>query len=1281
MKEVFRPEALTSALGPSTLKVGESLRPNSIVFMDTVPEKVSSTPAPGKPAAKEKGPSPAGTTSTGKQREVPESRALVTAQELAQATRALPILDQRVKAFEQAVKAKPLAAWNKKELLAEYYRWAEMVNTLQAQSYLERQKYQQLAEAVFTAREYAHEIREQLQAQTEWKQVNLLQPEAKSIAGIRDQTLQKRLESFVSSLGGRSLNKLSLDEITTAQKLWSLAIVDLVKATDSAEKTQSLRTATQYLAGLAKAIESHAGEITKTREQMEEFLRENKPASSFIESKPASKIDEVRPNIAGQYALPQRARPRFRQARPTERTMTEPYRPDVSEINPTSYSAPLQPIARAMVSMGSIGIDDNFIENISGQLDPLLGDGDRRVRDEAAVLRQLLNRWRIEMRQREAARVEQSEREMEEAGRKEREIFEAYKGFQLTDKELIRLQESDEAAIAWLDSQFDIIYETARRGRELSSEIFRDVERKVDDALSYYSNLIRNAQEREDIVEVRRLRRLFTRLQETFNNRLSLLIMRQAMASRNLEGIMRASQQLGARGLFEGLRLEDGKVLMMFNRFNELLEDRRLRHPNQHILSEEVYRIQDEIIKEQFDFALQGIGDYADLKTTLERIESEGGEEIEKKKEFAKSLVRSRITRAARIAYDVVVTSQREAVIVSRGKAIPAPLGYLSDPRSVLEIYNLEHLLLEKFQILNAEDEELVRRIKIDMANDHLDLIHKAHNSMSERDKEELGKQLFKDLFAVPDFFSSSWRMRGMVDAIPIRLKYLKYYKAAKDRGLDEEQAKREAESRFKSQADDPEIKEKAENLALFMRLKQASQGSEPEWQLHRGILNRRPVWEKIQRFRPEEIVRLFRERTSDDTDFQNLFLASEAFQHVIRDLKPEDKSKFDTLTSSKEKAEFIYDRVKDKYGSVIRLLRDQVLKSNAPEQIDIENLTESQRQTIDAALGNGEAEKVKAIYTAMKAFINNGVNETTRLQFKTLAEEIKELGKAMEKASEDKDVHKYERFQKEQKEKLEKLLSFEQSAMTDKIDLLLRDTRFADIYTRVLVVDDVLLDRAEMFDAGMVPVSNVYSNEQGADGLARTWNDTNAAISAGRALVKFIKTEDIKEREKAAVEFADATSNYNGQEARAKCIRFTIGTYLYLTKIPPLMNIIGIQKLPLRLPATEIEKIYGPQAETSSQDELREALDHLRLILVSAAEAPLPGEEKLPKEEQDRLMNERIEKANRYVKDLEKLLGVSKQDRAAVKIVQLLIIMFGVGLAEAKNLVDVEGVLGARQK
>jgi len=762
----------------------------------------------------------------------------------------------------------------------------------------------------------------------------------------------------------------------------------------------------------------------------------------------------------------------------------------------------------------------------------------------------------------------------------------------------------------WLDKQFDVLYRFAEEGQELSSPIINGVQNQVSQAVDFVKNY--KPEVMSDFLQ-------------QFTVRLHLLQMRTAMGYKSMDSVKNAAHELRFHGLLTGMTLENGMVGAMFGRLQDLLEQTRLSANNRHhVMLEDAYRLQKVLIDEQMNLAKRGISGFkdSDLKEIAEKnkdlIASEkpndppsgkwsdftwadrmtepeirgywkgkpDGEERVDRILKVKN-VNASITRTVRTAYDVFVSTQRMGVVVARGRyLLKDGSRYRSDPIGPLNVYNMEDLSFNRFDMYSVEQEQLVDKIRLDIADAYLVKAHKNLNSLTREQKLDYGKKVFRDLFAVPDQFSSGWRIEGVIQAL---------------------------EERYKDNAND---------FALFMRLKI----SDAENKNSKNY--RYKVWEKIKTYRPEEIVRLYRER--DNKRLEN---------SLYRDLeKIDDKLK---LTAAEEMANrpegepggkgrelTVYDKFKQRYGAVIGLLRQGGYNDElGPRQINLTNLSKDQKEKVNTYLNEEDgAEKLSKLAKAMQDFIG-----------------VEDIGA---------------------KDPSEKSII---------INDLCKNEKFSDIYTRTIIVDDALLDKLEdekpdvNGESGYVPLSKLIG-EQGAgnDTLVRSWNDTANAIEAGNSLIKFIKEESLEKRTEEALKFANSASQYNGLGSRgqAECVRYTIGSYLNLARMGMAWDIIGL-KAPFRMPMSEAQRILGVQADALGRDDLRISLDHLRGYLHASVGrdreklgqdlADLETSVKYPEgaareERRKELMADFMKKeeaSQKFYVDLERLFEVTKKDVA----------------------------------
>jgi hypothetical protein len=813
--------------------------------------------------------------------------------------------------------------------------------------------------------------------------------------------------------------------------------------------------------------------------------------------------------------------------------------------NPIDATGITDPKIAAEMQTMNIGLDIEVQPTLNTLLDAL--NNISRLTEVNPAEKQLaIARIRERLvRENEAVKKEQGRmREDEIKAREENDMTYRF-SYSLMKEEMKALMSNPEV---WLNGQFDQVYALAEGGQELNSPLIQNTQNKI----AYAIDLVKasNPENLKPLIDMSTVR-------------LHLLQMRTAIGYKDMEQVKGAAAQLRAHGLLFGMQLENGRVGEMFNRFQDKLEETRLwSNQRHHVMLEDVLKTQNDLINEQMNLARKGKGNFgnlknfkdakdymfaADEKMTDLRIEKEIKENKKKQQDQDESVrnkatddlnrlerikrikqVNADITRTVRTAYDVFVSSQRMGVIVSRGKyLVDKSSSYRSDPIGPLTCYNMEDLTFDRFDMYSAEQEEFVARIKLDMAENYLKRMNvskKDRENMSEEEKIAIGKGLFRDIFAVPDYFSSGWRIEGVVQALEQRIG-----------------------------------KDKAGDFALFMRLRLTGQD-----QYVKSDTERREIFAKIWEFRPEEIIRLFRER-------KNMRVRDLYSQMIKIDgglaLTSEEESANQNGEVGRNRDLTTYDKFKQKYGAVIGLLRQEGYNrkkdgSWSPIQINLSALDDEQKKTVNEILGADGAQKLMDLSKAMQDYIKDPKTGRSIL-----------------------------------------------------INDLLTDNKFADVYTRSIIIDDALLDKIEdekpdvagkegVSKVGYIPFSRLVGEAgAGNDTLTRSYKDTDNAIKAGNTLIKFIKEENLEKKTQAALEFASLASEYNGLGAKgqAECVRYTIGTYMNLSKTSLVWDVIGVDSLPFRIPASEAQKIFGIQADATGRDELRTQLDHLRGFLATS--------------------------------------------------------------------------------
>lgn len=784
-------------------------------------------------------------------------------------------------------------------------------------------------------------------------------------------------------------------------------------------------------------------------------------------------------------------------------------------------------------------------------------------------------------------------------------------GFYLETQDL---RELDEDPIAWLDSQFGQIYNLSRLGNELDSPALQRAQTEVQEASAYLLKKfgkfrkegIKNA---KDVDQANQDSKLLLEFNETFMIRLNLIFARTAIDQRNMEQIQGAVGRLRTLGFAGAQAFDNGAVGAMYNRMEAMLGNLRLAEGGRehHLNPMSLNKLQERTVDEQIKLAKEGVGIFADkYKDIL----------LDPKKRLnADDVLKREITRSVRTAYDILVVSQRVAIVAARGNYRGDRQQYFSDNGGAFAVFNLEQMTINKWDLLNHEEQEFFDFLKLDMA-----INNKKGVDVSGLTREQLldlGGRLFRDLYVVPDFYSSSWRMNGMRD----QLGRVIQYKAENDKMIEkliedpnftpaderlvelQRQMRADKESYMKAwdernpsnrilpgdrqiaqrqfsrqmfekvltrdqrelclrvlTPDDmmdvitvaikkagTQLGKEVGDFALFVQLKQSlghlgHRSGSPE-EIREETRNYRiEVWEKIQKFKTEDVIQLIRGRARPDIyteDYNNLRELYTLFEKNDPELGVLTNEQKELQKTGGIEAFHTYDRFIEKYGSVIQAVRQDAMRNSltGPEQVDMTNLNPRQIEMVNRMLGNGAAVTLQNIYKDMNKFINrHGI--------------VKELVTS----------HKY-----------------------------------IDLYNRVINVEDVMLDTLESIpeNASFQKLSDYFTAESGADALKRNFNDIGNAVNAGNAFIKFITTEDKEGRFKESKVMKGAVEAYNGRGNGAEVMRFTYGTELLYSLQYYWVNMLRLGALPLRKPTSVKQEHYGIGAKSLTREDVRGDLDH----------------------------------------------------------------------------------------
>ncbi|MBI2622941.1 MAG: hypothetical protein HYW64_02515 [Candidatus Levybacteria bacterium] len=745
-------------------------------------------------------------------------------------------------------------------------------------------------------------------------------------------------------------------------------------------------------------------------------------------------------------------------------------------------------------------------------------------------------------------RVENTRANLAEYGRREEQRPE---GFWTTlrthDFELLREKDFDGFVNKW----FDALYEAAAGRDPTTSGALDLVQRAFQEADTYLTTVQQNLPGLAELSNI-------------FETRIRLLTMNWgAISSKSIESIQKGSYGLRAHGLLEGTNLDKGYTGVMFNRLTELLEDERLKEKRGHLTPELANRLQDMIIEETISLRGQFHQDGEN------EVYDGGGVGIHAGKN------RKDIKRAVRSAYDILVDSQRMHIIAARGKELFGTDAFFSDAGAAFKAFSPKTFASEKWGMLTVTDQRFLQEvIEKSLVDEWLENKKETYKDiiLTPQQRRELGDILFKFISSPPDFFSSGWRIKGMKDQLQNYFVHRAYVKeAAKDKGLSPEafkvtdwedfRRKLEDEDKGKIKEDkvikqiEKEAKEQAEKFGLFIRLKTALE--------EKGGEERAKAWKKIQEYKPEEIIRLMREK------------------YTPKEMDEVNKAIFGSDGDVKD-----YDKFKKEFGAELRAIREQGFQGKlnekdddtTPVQIDFGALTSFQRQKLVATLGEERVGRVEQIFKKMQDYI-------TRKDYEIAYKETDEVDESGEKTG--------------------------KKILTTKGTVFDKDHRFADIYDKTLVTDDILLGKLERLDEkqkafGMIELSKMWSSDLGGDAYVRNMNDLAAGHTYADELIGFLKETNEEEKFKHAETAASKASDYNGRGGQARVLRHTIVPFMEASMPPGFLDTLGVEKLPFRIKMTLIEDIYGHQAKPLTQDKRREMMDKLEARLESAIQSHL---------------------------------------------------------------------------
>ncbi len=827
--------------------------------------------------------------------------------------------------------------------------------------------------------------------------------------------------------------------------------------------------------------------------------------------------------------------------------------------------------------------------------------------------------------------------------------------------------------LGWLDGKFDQVYGIAMSGQELESPMIQQLQSLVGEAAQFLSRRFEKEFQAGNLESREKYEKFIDMFNKMQSNRISLLITRTNIDQKNMENVVGAYGRLRTEGLLGSLSFDDNKVGTMFNRILDYMETVRMAHGGveQHITPIMMKKLQASIEEEQLDFAKRGIGIYKDEYVRArvraqDQIDKMGGDgDIAG---IADSFLKAEIRRAIRTGYDIAVSSQQVALRSARGKDLKTKLdAFSSDVVGAFGFFNARAFLVDKFNILNEEQEDLFAYQQMDLAENE-EFNAKSGESTKTLTKKQLmerGRRMWRDMDAAPDFFSSGWRIKGILRQIEdvtkykiqneeivkglisgqgeeqMRAKYERYIEAYKrstkwkvslgakriDMPTSSQQdieaaAKMDITRDFTQgkmhldredlesplgmtlternkyisdhNLDSADIKKKAKdvssNLGLFLRLKSTDASTEV---LGADFLGgkkekdgRDKVWKRIQKFKPEEMMRVMRERL----DPQNT----------------QDARTLRELNGVFSGAGGDYDKFKIKYGAVIHAIREDAMLNGSGQPLDIRDLNKpefaKQRDTINKALNDPAA--------------------TTNL--------VEAFGK------------------------LDRFVS-----SNDVMNKLLYSWQYEDVYKRTLLVDDAILSQLEYLpeNSGLEKLSQIYSGEAGGDALKRNGNDFMNYAAASGFKVSILSKEGFESVIKDSEQFHQKVAAYEGPDAGARVFRYSAGTFMRYSLQDHWADLLQIGNLPFRMASSEIQRKFGYGQKPITAEDARQKLDHISAFLTG------------------RNSKEHPHNAHKYYNQLEQLLradgGSMFRDKAATISIYMILLLLLLPAAAAGKAVS----------
>lgn len=788
-------------------------------------------------------------------------------------------------------------------------------------------------------------------------------------------------------------------------------------------------------------------------------------------------------------------------------------------------------------------------------------------------------------------------------------------GFYLETQDL---RDLDDDPMGWLDEQFNAINNYAKAGSELDSPVLQRIQTEVGEASAYLQKKYgkfekKNIEGPEEVRRAQENARILEYFNRVFAVRLNLIYARTTIEQRGMEQISGAMGRL-REGLIGSLAFDRGRVGMMYRRMQGELEHLRNYEGGKehHLNPESLNKLQRVLIDEFYSLAKRGVGEYAADYSVFKGDPQKAAN--------ADRLLKAEITRSVRTAYDVLVASQRVAVISSRGGHLANKEQYFSDNGGAFAIFNLEEMSIEKWGLLNHEEQQFLEFLKLDLAMHQMDYDVRG---LTKEQLVEFGGRLLKELYTVPDYYSSSWRMTGIREQMTRTTQY-----------------KAENDAMIKKVIDNPSYAHANPEINEIIRKLRILVGDKFEkWRdIHPDGLTFDGEETIIKRNIARDIFKM--DINKDERDLLLQTLTGEDMVNVLdfvsQSVALEDGTNVSDFglfiqlrqnlghlqfsgMSEKEIKEFKKNHRKEVWGKIQKYKAEEILRilrsrAKTVYMEDVAKLEEMDNlfSSIDPELALNTSEKAKFRgqvgdkeraegFMAFNSFdkfqekygsvlniiredaLRNSIEGPQQVDFRNLSRRHQQI---VERALGSGSVQRI----KDMYVAMDKFIGG-----NNLVKEFMESHKYSDLYARVLSVDDVMLEDLQTVpdNSGILTMEEYWTGEVGGSPTKRNMNDLGNAIEAGNAFIAFMVNESKDERFKNAKAMKGKVEAYNGRDNGAQIMRFTYGTEMLYAMQDYIVNVLRLGGLPFRRPTSEKQRDYGIGAKSMTRDEIREELDH----------------------------------------------------------------------------------------